>query len=69
MEECHGGELSSETTGYGQLDLKSLVMNKKKGGKRTNPQEKPEQKKQIGSKLYKCPVSFLSQNEISLISI
>ena len=43
-------------------------MNKKKGGKRTNPQEKLEQKKQtekqIGSKLYKCPqCDFVSQNE------
>ena len=36
MEECDGGEVSIETTGYGSL--KNLILNKKLGGKRICPQ-------------------------------
>ena len=66
MEECDGGEASIETTGYGSL--KNLILNKKLGGKRIYPQEKPALGKQSESrkqsKIFQCPqCDFLSQNE------
>ena len=69
LEECDGGDNSSKPTGYGQLDFRNLIKNKKMGVKRTNPQEKPEQIKQTeekrSTKLNKCPqCDFISQNEI-----
>ena len=45
MEECDGGETSRKTTGYGPADLKNLIKNKNSGGRRTNPQENSEVKK------------------------
>ena len=68
MEECDGGKTSIETTGYGPLDLQILVNNKKKGGKRTNPQENMECRGEVEPKrfpaFYKCKqCDFISQNE------
>ena len=66
MEECDGGEISSKTTGYGQLE--NLMKNKERGGKRTSPQENPESRidnAQQFQKMQKCPqCDFVSQNEI-----
>ena len=61
MEECDGGDASIETTGYGSLH--SIAMNKKLGGKRSNPQEEPfVVRKQ--AKLHKCPqCDFTTQNK------
>ena len=43
MEVCDGGEVSSKSTGYGQIDLNNLLKYKQSGGKRTTPQDKSEQ--------------------------
>ena len=66
MEQCDGGEASTESTGYGSL--KNLVLNKKLGGRRISPQEKPKDElhkvetKHV--KIHKCSqCDFISQNE------
>ena len=67
MEECDGGEASSLATGSASLDLTSMLKNKYLGGKRSSPQEKPEQRRvtEKEKKMYKCPqCDFISQNEI-----
>ena len=65
MEECDGGEVIMEWTGYGSL--KKLFKNKRMGGRRTSQQENPEVGKQREEKqpsMLKCPqCDFLSQNE------
>ena len=72
MEECDGGDASIETTGYGGLSR--LAINKKLGGKRSNPQEEPFVVKQSSvrkqAKLHKCPqCDFATQNENILMNI
>ena len=66
MEECDGGDVSSETTGYGSLNR--IIMNKKLGGKRSSPQEESSVVKQKSvrkqTKLQKCSqCDFMTQNE------
>ena len=55
-----------KTTGYGTLDLKQLLVNKNKGGKRSTPQENSEIRKTITEnvrKIYKSSkCEFISQN-------
>ena len=57
MEICDGcAAASRKTTGYGTLDLKQLLVNKNKGGKRNTPQENSEIRKTITEnvrKIYK----------------
>ena len=61
-EKCND-EITSNTVG----NLKSLLTNKLKGGRRTNPKDKSEMKKVRDTKdipLLKCPqCDFLTQNE------
>ena len=69
MEICDGGAASRKTAGYGTLDLKQLLVNKNKGGKRnTSLQENSEIRKTITEnvrKIYKCSkCEFISQNEL-----
>jgi uncharacterized C2H2 Zn-finger protein len=69
MEECDGGAKSRKTTGYGSMELQSLVKNKIRGGRRTSPQDKPEMKKtsekKEEAKMFKCPqCDFISQNKV-----
>ena len=60
MEECDGGQYSSETTGYG--NIQNLINNKNSGGRRTNPQQNSEQRM---AKFFKCGnCEFISQNKI-----
>ena len=57
MEECDGGQYSSETTGYG--NIQNLINNKNSGGRRTNPQQNSEQRM---AKFFKCGnCEFISQ--------
>ena len=68
MEICNGGAASRKTTGYGTLDLKQLLVNKNKGGKRNTPQENSDIRKTINEnvrKIYKCSkCKFISQNKL-----
>ena len=45
MAECDGGKASSLVTCLASLDLTSMLKNKYLGGKRSSPQEKPEQRR------------------------
>ena len=68
MEVCDGGEVSSKSTGYGQIDLNNLLKYKQSGGKRTTPQDKSEQIKSAvekkDSKMFKCnQCDFITQNQ------
>ena len=66
MEICNGDAASRKTNGYGTLDLKQLLVNKNKGGKRNTPQENSEIRKTITEnvrKIYKSSkCEFISQN-------
>ena len=66
MEECDGGDVSIETTGYGSLNR--IAINKKLGGRRSNPKEEPfvlnQKPDRRQTKMHRCPqCDFVTQNE------